>query len=267
MANVLAGHTNSYHTYSLEESLRGIANAGYRHVELSAVAGWTEHVPLDATDRQISDIRAILDQYGLTPTVLSGHSDLTTPEGVVAGKKAADLCVKLGLDTLISAIGGHYKEGEDKEAFMSHIGDLATYCSERGLTIGLEIHGEIMASGQQSLPVIEEIGRDNVKINYDTANCELYSGVKAVDDLPGIVPQLVLVHLKDKLGGKGEWNFPAVGEGHVDFAKVLQILRDGGYNSSYSVEIEFEGEPWPPLSEVDRAMASAYQHLRKLGLE
>ena len=34
--NRLGGHTNSYHTYSLEEALEGIAAAGYRFVELTA---------------------------------------------------------------------------------------------------------------------------------------------------------------------------------------------------------------------------------------
>lgn len=266
MANMLAGHTNSYHTYSLEEALRGIAAAGFRHVELSAVEGWTEHVPLEASDAKLQEVRAKLDEHGLTPTVLSGHSDLTTGHGLATGKKAANLCERLGLRTLITAIGGHYKEGEDKEAFMRHIDDLAGYCAQRGITIGLEVHGEIMASGQSSLPVIEEIGRDNVKINYDTANCEFYGGVSAVEDLPGVIPRLVLVHLKDKIGGQGEWNFPAVGEGHVDFAKVLQILKDGGYSGPYSVEIEFQGEPWPPLGEVDRAFEASYKKLSSLGL-
>lgn len=37
-----------YHTYSLEEALEGIAAAGFHYVELSAVRGWTEHVPLEA---------------------------------------------------------------------------------------------------------------------------------------------------------------------------------------------------------------------------
>lgn len=266
MANELAGHTNSYHTYTLEEALRGIANAGFRFVELTAVEGWTEHVPLGASDSQLADVKAMLEQYGLTPTVLSGHSDLTTPEGVETGKKAADLCRRLGLGTLITAIGGHYKEGEDKEAFLRHIADLGGYCAERDITIGLEVHGEIMASGKASLPVIEEIGRDNVKVTYDTANCEFYGGVKAEEDLPAVVSQLTHMHFKDKIGGKGEWHFPAVSEGHVDFAELLRILRDGGYNGSFSVEIEFQGEPWPPVEDVDRAFVTSYKHLSALGL-
>ena len=39
MPNPLAGHTNSYHTYGFDEALAGIAEAGFKHVELSAVPG------------------------------------------------------------------------------------------------------------------------------------------------------------------------------------------------------------------------------------
>ncbi len=266
MDNILAGHTNSYHTYSFEEALEGIAKAGFGYVELSAVGGWTEHVPVDATDAQVGDTKAKLAEYGLKPASLSGHSDLTTAEGLATGKKAADLCQKLGLSLLNTAIGGHYKENEDKSAFMGHIFELADYCAERGVMIGLEVHGEIMASGRQSIPLIKEIGRDNVRINYDTANCELYGGVSAADELREVAPYLCHVHLKDKVGGKGEWDFPAVGEGHVDFKRVLSILDEEGYRGPFSVEIEFQGEPWPPVGEVHRAMKASYEHLKSLGL-
>jgi sugar phosphate isomerase/epimerase len=123
-----------------------------------------------------------------------------------------------------------------------------------------------MASSTETLPLLEKIGRDSVKVNYDTANVEYYSGERAVEDLPKIVPHLAHVHLKDTTGGQGNWNFPAIGDGSVDFARVLEILREGGYGGPYSVEIEFQGEPWPPLEEVTAAMRRSYEHLRRLGL-
>ena len=73
------------------------------------------------------------------------------------------------------------------------------------------------------------------------------------------------MHLKETTGGKGNWNFPAIGDGSVDFGRVLQILRDAGYSGPLSVEIEFGGEPWPPLAEVDAAMKRSYEHLTALG--
>lgn len=265
MAFELSGHSNSYHTYTLDDALEGIANAGFPRVELSAVRGWTEHVPVDASDEQVREIRAKLDHYGLRASVLSGHSDLTTADGLSDGQKAAATCHKFGLPILVTAIGGHYKEGEDKDAFMRHIRTLANDCRALGLTIGLEVHGEIMATGAASAELIEEIDEDNVRITYDTANCEFYGGVKAVDDIETVLPYLCHVHVKDKAGAQDAWNFPAVGEGNVDFAGVLDVLRTGGYDGGLSVEIEFEGEPWPPVEEVHRSMRAAYDELGRLG--
>lgn len=267
MQNILAGHTNSYHTYSLDEALKGIAAAGFKYVELSAVRGWTEHVPLEATSFVIAEVKARLAHWGLTASALSGHSDLTSTTGLVDGKKAVDLCDQLGLTIMNTAIGGHYSENEDKAAFMGHIHELADYAAERGVQISLEVHGDLMGSGALSIPLIQEIGRANVGINYDTANCVFYGGVQAVDDIGPCVPYLKHVHLKDKRGGARVWDFPAVGEGEVDFAAVLKILAEKDYVAPFSVEIEFSGLPWPPLAEVDRSMKVSYAKLSKLGLK
>ena len=266
MKNRLGGHTNSYHTYSLEEALEGIAAAGYRHVELSAVRGWTEHVPLDADARALGGIQRMLNTLGLVTVSLSGHSDLTTKPGLEDGLLALDLCERMGIGIMNTAIGGHASQEENEEAFMGNIHALADYAAERDILLGIEIHGEITRSGAAAIPVLERIGRPNVLINYDTANVEYYGGVKAVDDLPAALPKLVHAHLKDKRSQGQVWDFPAIGEGHVDFARVLGILEEGGYGGPLTVEIEFTGEPWPALEEVNRAMKASYDRLSALGL-
>ena len=260
--NPLAGHTNTYNTYGHDEALAGIAAAGFEHVELTAVPGWTEHVVLNGVD----EVRRKLDHYGLTPVSLSGHSDLTTREGLEHGIKAVRWAAKYGIPILNTAVGGHASQEESEAAFLANIGALADAAEAEGIVVALEIHGDIMASGEKTLPLLEKIGHDSVKVNYDTANCEFYGGVKAVDDIPKIAQHLVHVHLKDTTGGKGVWNFGAIGTGVVDFGRVLQILRDAGYTGPYSVELEFQGEPWPPLADVNAAMKTSYEHLKSLGL-
>jgi L-ribulose-5-phosphate 3-epimerase len=257
-----AGHTNSYHSYGFEEALAGIAQAGFKHVELSAVPGWTEHVVLNGVD----EVRRKLDHYGLKPVSLSGHSDLTTTEGLEHGIKAVRWAAKYGIPIMNTAVGGHASKEESESAFLANIGALADAAEAEGIVVALEIHGDIMASGQKTLPLLEKIGRDSVKVNYDTANCEFYAGVKAVDDIPTIAQHLANVHLKDTTGGRGVWNFGALGTGVVDFGGVLRVLADAGYTGPYSVELEFQGEPWPPLAEVDAAMKTSYEHLKSLGL-
>ena len=92
--------------------------------------------------------------------------------------------------------------------------------------IALEIHGDLMATGARSAELLDRIGHPAVRVNYDTANVEHYGGVRAEDDLPAIADRVANVHLKDLRGGKGDWDFPAIGEGHVDFGRVLEILRE-----------------------------------------
>jgi L-ribulose-5-phosphate 3-epimerase len=262
-SNSLAGHTNTYHTYSHDEALEGIAAAGFKAVELTAVPGWTEHVDLDADQ---GELRRKLAGYGLEPVSISGHSDLTTPDGLEHGIKVVRWAGEYGIPIMNTAVGGHQSADENEAAFLANINALADAAEQAGVVVGLEIHGDIMASGAVTLPLLEKIGRDNVKINYDTANVEFYSGDRAVDDIPKVADEIVHVHLKETTGGKGNWNFGAIGSGVVDFAEVVRLLRDAGYTGPYSVELEFSGEPWPPLDEVNAAMKQSYEHLSSLGL-
>lgn len=263
MANPLAGHTNTYHTYGFDEALAGIAEAGYKYVELTAVPGWTEHVDLDADP---GEVRRKLEEHGLSPVSISAHSDLTTVEGLEHGIKGVRWAADFGIPIVNTAVGGHQSADESEAAFLANVGTLADAAEAAGVVVALEIHGDIMASSDVTIPLLEKVGRDSIKVNYDTANVEFYSGEKAVDDLPKITPYLAHVHLKDTVGGKGVWNFPAIGDGTVDFGRVLEILRGAGYTGPYSVELEFTGEPWPALADVNESMRRSYEHLKGLGL-
>jgi sugar phosphate isomerase/epimerase len=227
------------------------------------VPGWTEHVALDGADQ----LRRQLSDFGLTPVSLSAHSDLTTREGLEHGVKAVRWAADFGIPIVNTAIGGHASQEEDEAAFLGNMSELADAAEEAGVVVALEIHGDIMASGARTLPLLEKIGRESVKVNYDTANVEFYSGEKAVDDLPRIAHQLAHVHLKDTVGGKGVWNFPAIGTGSVDFERVVEILEEADYSGPFSVELEFQGEPWPPLADVNESMRRSYETLRGLGLK
>ena len=262
MANPLAGHTNSYHTYSHDEALQGIAEAGYTAVELSAVPGWTEHVDLDADQ---GELRRKLEGYGLDPVSLSAHSDLTTAEGLAHGHQGRALGCRVRIPIVNTAVGGHQSADENEAAFLANIGAMADEAEQAGIAIGLEIHGDIMASGAVTLPLLEKIGRDSVGINYDTANVVFYSG-----DTAGRGPAEGRRQARPRpsegvQGRQGRLELRRDRHRRRRLRGVLRILRDAGYDGPYSVEIEFTGEPWPPLAEVNAAMRGSREHLDGLG--
>ena len=259
----VGGHSNTYHTCTADEAWAGIAAAGYSTVELTAVLGWTEHVDLDADP---AALYARLAHYGLAPTVLSAHSDLTTDDGVEYALKAIDWAATNGIGVINTAIGGHSSQDENESAFLAGIGRVAAAADAADVDVALEIHGDIMATGALTVPLLERIGHPRIKVAYDTANCEFYGAAKAVDDLHTMLPYLANVHLKDKRGGKAVWDFPEPGAGHVDFTGLLAVLRDGGYDGPASVEIEFDGT-WPDAASIDAVMKAGRDHLVACGYD
>ena len=263
MAYPLAGHTNSYHTYGFDDALAGIAEAGYGGVELSAVPGWTEHLSLDEDP---AAVRRKLEGYGLEAVSLSGHSDLTTRDGLDHGIKAVRWAADYGLPIVNTAVGGHQSADENEAAFLGNIGELADAAEVAGVVVALEIHGDIMASSDVTIPLLEKIGRESVKVNYDTANVEYYSGEKAVDDLPKITPYLSHVHLKDTVGGKGVSGTSrrsataASTSAAYSRSSAQPATRAPTRSSSSSPD-----EPWPPLADVNDSMRRSYEHLQGLG--
>jgi sugar phosphate isomerase/epimerase len=266
MNNPLAANTGSYARFTLDEALAGIGAAGYRYVEPAAIRGVVEHIPLDGGPAAAEEARRLLERHGLQAISLSSHSDLTTEAGQRDCRLALDLCRRLGVAYLNTAVGGPFNENEAEAAFLAGIHPLADYAAERQCVIALEIHGSLTGTGAGTRALVERVNHPAVRINYDTANSEFFAGVPVETDLPEALPLVAHCHLKDKIGGPREWNFPALGEGHIDFKKVLGLFEQGGYAGPFSVEIEFQGGPGPDLETVNQAMRQSRQFLAGLGL-
>lgn len=69
------GSTICFKPYTLEEAMRGLAEAGFKSVEIGAVKGFPEHLDPDRLGpAEIDACRALLDRHGLRCVSLSGHA-------------------------------------------------------------------------------------------------------------------------------------------------------------------------------------------------
>ncbi len=267
MTDRLALCTNTYHTYSLEDSLAGAQKAGYTSVELTSVPGWTEHVRRDATDEELAHVKDLLAQYGQTAVSFAGHSDLASDSGVDEFRKALSIAHKLGIHFVTTSTGGHDASShgsvdEQRDMFLPRIRPLCDEAAAMDIVICLETHGGLVANGAISADLIRLIDKPNIGINYDPGNVIFYGNTDPVEDIKAAAPYVKHMHAKDNIGGFGVWNFPAAGSGEVQFEPIFATLAEAGFNGPVSVEIEFEGEPWPPLEDVHAAVASAAGYLR-----
>lgn len=268
MAERLCGLTNTYHTYSLDQALAGIAAAGLKSVELTSVPGWTEHVRRDADAEEIAHVKDLLNHYGLTALSLAGHSDLVSEGGVAEFRKALNIAQRLGISYVTTSTGGHDASSagsleDQRNSFMGHIRPLADEAAAMGITICFETHGGLLASGVIAKKLIEDIGRDNLGINYDPGNVIFYGGVLPEEDIVHSADAVKHMHCKDQIGGPGKWNFPTVGTGEVKFAEIFAALDKAGFSGPVSIEIEFQGEPWPALDDVNKAVADSFTYVRQ----
>lgn len=268
MADRLAVSTNTYHSYSFEEALAGIAAAGFTSVELSSVPGWTEHVLRASTEQDLHDVAKLVSSFGLEAISLSGHSDLASDEGIGEFRKALGIAARLGIRWVTTSTGGHdaSSEGtieEQRAFFLSRIRPLAQEAAADGIAICLETHGGVSATGALAAQLVEEIGAPNVGINYDTANVIFYGHVRPEEDIVAAAPYVNHLHIKDQIGGPGVWNFPQIGTGEVDFAPIFAALEKVGFAGPCSIEIEFQGEPWPPLDVVETTLRNSREYIRQ----
>ena len=114
--------------------------------------------------------------------------------------------------------------------------------AERGQTFLFE-------TGQETpvtvLRAIEEIGLENVGINFDTANLILYGKGNAADAVLVFGKYIRDTHIKDGFyptNGTELGKEAPAGEGLADLPLVLKRLKEAGYTGPFTIEREISGE-------------------------
>jgi sugar phosphate isomerase/epimerase len=113
-----------------------------------------------------------------------------------------------------------------------------------GLSIGIEPHGVYTTKVDGLLRIVDLVSSPWIGVNFDTGNSYL-AGSDPVADLKRVVDRVVHVHAKDIAMDMAEEKRGQVtgtpvgcacGDGVVDWAEVVSVLRAGGYNGVLSVE-------------------------------
>ena len=268
MNRIIAMNSNTYHGFSLEEAVRGIADAGFRYIELTATKGWTEHVYPDQPMRQLMRAQDMLADAKLIPFAMSGHTNLTDPDRMQDFQDNIRLAGFFGCRYIVSSIGeAHLKDRHtaDADETARCIARFIPELEARQMTLVLETHGREHGTGKALAEIVEKIGSERVRINYDTANVIFYGRVNPVQDLAGCVGDVAYLHIKDKAGADDVWDFPAPGKGNVDFDGIFDVLRQAGNESPFSVEIEFTAQGPGGLEEVNQAVRDSAAFFRAKG--
>ena len=245
MAWLQTGSTICFKPYSLEEALRGLAEAGFQNVEIGAVKGFLEHLdPDNLGPQEVAATRELLDRYGLRVVSMSGHAQLHTDEGRDRLRRVLGAGAELGI-VVLNTFTGDAETPVERAAFVENARALADESQELGVRLCIETDSNLMPTAEAGLGLLEEIGHEWIQINYDPGNVVYYAGVDPEEDIRHALDRLGHVHLKDKRGGKGVLDFPPLGEGDLDIASMLRDIKASGFSGPVSMEIEFTNYEWP----------------------
>jgi sugar phosphate isomerase/epimerase len=238
---------------SFEAGLERAAQLGYEYVEpmvhngreLLSEAGYFHSFSMDEDPLEMLEL---LRKYGLKASGLSAHCPLMRPEiSVPYLQKAIRFAAAIGAPVVNTdeGIRPEWVPLEEAWGVMRYTLKTVLRTAERyGIYIGIEPHQSITTTTEGLLRVAHLVESPMLRVNYDTGNAFLggedpYIGLKAV------LPLLVHVHAKDisiqhaeKEKGlvTGTPVGCACGDGVIDWARVLDILRAAHWSGVLSVE-------------------------------
>lgn len=225
------------------------------------------------TDELAAQVRAACAEFGVSITSLwTGYSGpavwnftdgpstigLVPPQHrdrrvneLIAG---ADFAAKIDAPC-ISTHAGFIPENPRDPLYEGTIGALrrvADRCKELGLGFAFE-------TGQETpvtlLRAMRDVATGNLGVNLDPANLLMYGKANPVDALDLLGPYLLGVHAKDgdyptdprELGPE-----KPLGEGRVDFPRLVAKAKAMGYSGSLTIEREISGER--QIADIRRAI-------------
>lgn len=222
-------------------------------------------------------LRGQLDEMGVRCTAVFGgfdgesYADIPTVERTVGlvpestrgsrlqeMREISDFANALRCDTVALHLGFVPHDAADPAyaGVVEVTRELCDHCASNDQYLHLETGQE---SAEGLLAFIDQVQRENLKINFDPANMILYGTGQPVEALRKVGHHVRSVHCKD-----GTWSDqPGVtwgaevplGEGDVGIRDYLETLRELRYEGPLTIEREIPEEPARQKAEIGQAIA------------
>jgi len=147
------------------------------------------------------------------------------------------------------AVPKDMNENDAKKLCIGAVEECARVAAEKGIFLGLENHGGIVAEPKVILEIIHAIKSPWVGINLDTANFHTDDPYR---DVELCAPYAVNVQIKSEIHRRNGGTEPA------DLKRMINILRKANYQGWVALEYEAKPDPW---QEVPRLLKELRQIL------
>jgi len=115
------------------------------------------------------------------------------------------------------------------------------YAAQKGVWLGLENHGGIVAQVADLLDIVRAVRSAWVGVNLDTGN--FYGPADPYEEMARLAPYAVNVQVKVEVNRRGQGKEP------TDLARVTNLLRQANYQGFVALEYEAAPDPWQAVPE------------------
>lgn len=197
-----------------------------------------------------ADIPTVLKTVGLVPAE-------TRAERTREMKEIADFARMLGCTVVALHLGFIPHDSSDSlyGDVLDVTREICTHCKANGQNLHLETGQE---SAEGLLQFIDDVGCDNLFINFDPANMILYGTGEPIEALRQVGHLVKSVHCKDGSWAANpgkEWGAETpLGEGDVGMEDYLRTLNELGYHGPLTIEREIAAEPERQKEDIGQAV-------------
>ena len=227
MSRTISISTGAFDGYDLETALAEIAGLGLAHVELAFIEGYMRPFGEDFfTPANSAHLRRLMDRYGLSCLAFSSHINLGATGAVKILTGRMMFARSLGARIIITNAAPKEQEAH----FIENIRHLAREARSLGLTIALENPGDgqdnVFNTGADGARLIDRIGSEEVRINYDFGNLvsHRFQKVRPEEDYLPAAPVTSHYHLQDVACTGQGGRFTEIGRGQIDYGRILEGL-------------------------------------------
>lgn len=231
----LGVNTVLFKAYSFKEAVAAIKAAGYDGVEISAIKGMCEHLNLDAYKSQKSEIKAILEEYGMK--ILSAEVASLDPERLIPAFEAS---AEIGIPIVNVGPGGKTDDEESLKNSLEKLEKMSELALPYGVTLCCKAHvGCSIYNTPTTLKAMQYVKSKNFGIDMDPSHIHR-GGEKPEEAISKVISRVKHVHIRDCKGpgpSPGDPSMQTCGRGDINLFGYFKALTDSGYDGPVCLEI------------------------------
>lgn len=231
----LGANTVLFGGHDMATAFRCIKWAGYDGVEISAIAGMSEHLVIDRWRECVPVIRKLSADHGLE--LLAMEQPSQDPAVMEPAMQAA---AEAGIPIINCGPGGKSGDDASLQERIDSLGRLADRAAHYGIILCVKAHvGAAVYNTPTTLKVLKAINSPAFGLDMDPSHIHR-AGEDPVKALREVISRVKHVHIRDCRGrqqGPGEPGEQANGRGEIDLLGYIRVLKEGGYAGPVDLEV------------------------------